>query len=64
MPFIRLTQGPEKATFVDEAQSLPIREITVGPTPYADEALRALRGFLDSNGYGDVRLHRSETPFR
>jgi len=30
----------------------------------ADEAANSLRLFLDNNGYGDVVIRTSETPFR
>ncbi|MGZ0712570.1 hypothetical protein ACWPKO_29955 (plasmid) [Coraliomargarita sp. W4R53] len=43
---------------------LPIREVMIGPTAYVDAARKALRGFLDDAGYGDVQISHSITPFR
>ncbi|GAA4678401.1 hypothetical protein [Frondihabitans cladoniiphilus] len=56
--------GYENFLRTDQVGRLPIRSIRIGPTGAADIAEKSLRAFLDANGYGDVRIERSSTPYR
>lgn len=46
------------------ATKLPIRAVHIGPSPLGDESVDALREFLEFNGYPDVHVEKSATPFR
>lgn len=46
------------------ARRLPIRAVHIGPSPLGDESVDALREFLEFNGYPDLPVLKSETPFR
>jgi hypothetical protein len=48
----------------EDVGRLPIRTIRIGPTRAADDTEKSLRALLDANGYGDVRIRRSSTPYR
>jgi hypothetical protein len=45
-------------------KSLPIRSVHIGPSPLGDESINALREFLEFNGYPDIPIEKSQTPFR
>ncbi|NYJ18495.1 hypothetical protein [Glaciibacter psychrotolerans] len=66
VPYIELASGSSVEAFVPIGPQLrlPIRHIMVGPTSTPEIAKRALRLFLDNNGYGDVTIGSSEIPFR
>jgi hypothetical protein len=64
IPYIELTGAEGKEDFAPRRNSLPIRQITIGPNPLSEDAKRSLRVFLDMNGYGEVEIFVSETPFR
>jgi hypothetical protein len=67
LPFIEVaTEHSSDADpdVVPDSTRLPIREVMIGPSPFAADAVKALRGFLDSSGYGDVAISRSVTPYR
>jgi hypothetical protein len=44
--------------------SIPLRSITVGPTPHPDLALSAVEGLLLSAGINEFSMQRSRIPFR
>jgi hypothetical protein len=46
------------------ARQLPIRAVHIGPSPLGNESVDALREFLEFNGYPDVPIKKSSTPFR
>ncbi|MGN6198840.1 hypothetical protein [Humibacter sp.] len=50
--------------FVKQAARLPIRSVQIGPSPLGDESVRAVSEFLEFNGYPDVPVDKSATPFR
>ncbi|EMQ99566.1 DUF2971 domain-containing protein [Paeniglutamicibacter gangotriensis] len=68
IPYIVLTgvknMGENKV--VQNPYKLPIREIRMSPTPVEDQqsSRRSLEALLKSNGYQDVKVSVSETPFR
>lgn len=70
VPFIEIGAGGIPASLGEyvprEARRpLPLAEVMIGPSPLDPNAAeRALRDFLDNRGYGEVRVTRSETPFR
>jgi len=64
IPYIELTGAEGGEHFAAQPNPLPIRQITIGPNPLSEHAKRSLRVFLDANGYGDVEIFVSETPFR
>ncbi|WP_231511363.1 hypothetical protein [Arthrobacter sp. UNC362MFTsu5.1] len=73
-PYIKLTAAADNYDAEDaawgaahhavEAAKLPISHIRIGPTPYRKAAKKALRQLLDMNGYGDVKILSSKTPYR
>ncbi len=50
--------------YLTEPAKLPIREVHIGPSPLGDESVEAVREFLEFNGYPDVLVKKSTTPFR
>ncbi|WP_433585819.1 hypothetical protein [Microbacterium hydrocarbonoxydans] len=52
------------SSWLQSPGKLPIRSVTLGPTPLGDEAVEATREFLEFNGYPDVKVNRSLIPFR
>lgn len=50
--------------FITGAARLPIRSVHIGPSPLGEESIGALREFLEFNGYPDVPVVKSSTPFR
>ncbi|KQW05574.1 hypothetical protein ASC66_11335 [Leifsonia sp. Root4] len=46
------------------AKKLPIRAVHIGPSPLGEESVAALREFLEFNGYPDLPVLKSDTPFR
>jgi len=66
VPYIEVSAGqsPYVPLLFEDDTRLPIRAITIGPTPVAGDAERGLRALLDANGYGEVQIRRSVTPFR
>lgn len=69
-PFIELSalngenQRYANDRYLTKAGPLPIRSVTIGPTPLGDEVIDATREFLEVNGYPDVDVSRSTIPFR
>ncbi|WP_155854567.1 hypothetical protein [Paenarthrobacter nicotinovorans] len=73
-PYIQLTAAPDdynaeeaawgSARHAVKAAKLPISHIRIGPTPYRKAAKKALRQLLDMNGYGEVKILNSKTPYR
>lgn len=57
LPYFRLS-------IREAAGSIPLRSVTVGPTPHPDLALSAVEGLLLSSGISKFSLQRSEIPFR
>ncbi|CAO3434215.1 DUF2971 domain-containing protein [Azospirillum endophyticum] len=52
---------PDAPNFVDR---LPIREIVLGPGVPFSRNERSIRAFLEDNGYNDVVIRESRTPFQ
>ncbi|TFF20504.1 DUF2971 domain-containing protein [Jiella endophytica] len=48
----------------DYPEKLPISEVVVGPCSVAEILAAGIREALDENGYTEVPVRRSETPFR
>lgn len=64
-PYIRLDLSETKRIEgVDVRYELPLRAVRIGPTPHADIAAQAVKGFLRAKDYHDVALSRSEVPLR
>lgn len=67
VPYVELGI-PQKNEFAPDGKQkmdlLPIRSISIGPTPYRDEAKASLQQFLDFYGYHDVEVYTSEIPYR
>lgn len=73
-PYIQLTTAPPNYQISDAAwgmaraaktkAKLPISHIRIGPTPYRSAARKALRQMLDLNGYSQVKILSSKTPYR
>jgi hypothetical protein len=64
-PYIELTSAAStQDESAKEATQLPIRAITVGPTSFSDEALHVVQLMLERNGFSDIELVVSETPYR
>lgn len=58
-------QNADNDRFVTRpAKTLPIRAVHIGPSPLGEESISALREFLEFNGYPDVPIEKSTTPFR
>lgn len=53
-----------RGDYLRTASKLPIRSVTIGPSPLGPESTDALREYLEFRGYPDVPVARSETPFR
>lgn len=53
-------------SFYDHAdtESLPIKEIVVGPTTNQEITARSIEEYLGNQGYGDVVVSRSRVPYR
>ena len=45
-------------------ERLPIEEVMIGPSPRADLAAISVRRFLDSQGYSDIPVITSKSPYR
>jgi hypothetical protein len=45
-------------------KKLPIRSVHIGPSPLGEESVDALREFLEFQGYPDLPVVKSTTPFR
>jgi hypothetical protein len=43
---------------------LPINEVVIGPTRYAETLVRGVKELLKSNGYDEVVVRISSTPYR
>ncbi|WP_142206706.1 DUF2971 domain-containing protein [Subtercola boreus] len=69
VPYVEIT-SPEASSdesrehWAKKASVLPIHEIVVGPTLFAEDAKRSLRMLLDHTGYGHVKVSSSKTPYR
>ncbi|UOQ58994.1 hypothetical protein MUN76_07900 [Leucobacter rhizosphaerae] len=48
---------------IETVEKLPILEVKLSPTGHRSSALRTLENFLAVNGYRDVELSRSASPF-
>jgi hypothetical protein len=57
-------QNARNERFVTKAAKLPIRSVQIGPSPLGDESVDTLREFLEFNGYPDLQVDKSATPFR
>ncbi|TFB71524.1 hypothetical protein E3O06_11810 [Cryobacterium glaciale] len=66
IPYIEMTAGAADTHYIskDAPTLLPIGHVKIGPSPDPESALRALRVFLDSQGYGSTEISASSIPFR
>jgi hypothetical protein len=65
IPYIDVAESQQgEAIDFGATTRLPIREITIGPTPVARQAKYALESLLDTHGYHGVQIRQSVTPFR
>ncbi|TFD08215.1 hypothetical protein [Cryobacterium sp. TMT1-66-1] len=66
IPYIEMAAGAANAEYAlnDTPMRLPIDHIKIGPSPDPESALRALRAFLDSHGYGSTEISASSIPSR
>jgi len=69
--YVELVAGEQKRGFVmrdekknDSWKRLPITSVTIGPSPYAERGVRAVRGLLLENGYDGVSVHVSDCQMR
>lgn len=66
VPYLDLSELYSKLEIYEEEGSrrLPILEVRVGPTADQEVTMHSVKAFLRNSGYEDVRVCRSEVPFR
>lgn len=64
-PYLRLTGSPDSdSAIVDDPAPLPIKAVSISPSPNGEVATASLSQLLAAHGYDDVPVLRSGIPFR
>jgi hypothetical protein len=65
-PFLRLTGGDDGVSdaVTETPRLLPIRAVSMSPSPNGAASVQSLEALLFSHGLGDVPVRPSEIPFR